>query len=143
MNRCHTTTMKKLLVVSSVLAAVSGIILVIGGIWGICFTYTNIAREKIVTPADASIPGQQVLGPLTLKSQADIIREHALKTTGGRTYAEMPREDANRNLWVTATTLITALHLGILTYVFSGLIILFGIISMWTGFIFYILSRKK
>ena len=48
--------MKKMLKISSVLATVAGIVLAIGGIWGITFTYENIAQEKIVTPADAKIP---------------------------------------------------------------------------------------
>lgn len=135
--------MKKLLHISAVVAIVAGIVLVAGGTWGVAFTYKNIAQEKIVTPADAAIPDKPVLGPLTLKAQADIIREHVLETTGGKTYAEMSREDANRNLWVTATTLTTALNLGILTYVFSGLILLLGCISIWTGFVFYVLSRKN
>ncbi len=120
-----------------------GIVLVVGALWGISFTYKNIVQEKIVTPEDSSVPNQLVRGPFTLKAQADIIREHVLKITEGKTYAEMPREDSNRNLWVTATTLTTALNLGILTYVFSGLILLFGSISIWTGIVFYALSRKK
>ncbi|HEY4505079.1 MAG TPA: hypothetical protein VJG67_00055 [Candidatus Paceibacterota bacterium] len=157
--------MKKLLVLSSTLAVVAGLVLVAGSIWGIYFTYSNIARENIITPADASIPGKPVRGPFTLKAQADIIREHTLETTGGKTFAEMPRQipqvDENgtqvigadgkpvmvpntaRDIWITATTLITALNLGILTYVFSGLILLFGLISIWTGIIFYNLSRKQ
>lgn len=135
--------MKKLLKISSVLAIGAGILLIIGGIWGITFTYKNIAQEKIVTPADSSIPEKPVRGPFTLKAQADIIREHTLKTTGGKTYAEMAREDTNRPLWITATTLTTALNLGILTYVFSGLILLFGCISIWTGVIFYALSKRS
>ncbi len=134
--------MRKLLKISSALAIIAGIFLVIGGIWGMAFTYKNIAQEKIVTPADASIPEKSVRGPFTLKAQADIIREHVLKTTGGKTYAEMPREDTNRNLWITATTLTTALNLGIITYVFSGLILLLGCISIWTGIIFRALSRR-
>ncbi len=124
------------------LAIVAGVVLVAGGIWGICFTYKNIAQEKIVTPADSSIPEKPVRGPLTLKAQTDIIREHALKITGGKTYAEMSREDTNRPLWITVTTLTTALNLGILTYVFSGLILLFGCISIWTGIVFYALSKR-
>ena len=157
--------MKKLLVLSSTLAVVAGLVLVAGSIWGIYFTYSNIARENIITPADASIPGKPVRGPFTLKAQADIIREHTLETTGGKTFAEMPRQIAKvdengnqiigsdgkpvmvpntaRDIWITATTLITALNLGILTYVFSGLILLFGLISIWTGIIFYNLSRKQ
>ena len=156
--------MKKLLNVSSLLAIFAGVIMVIGGIWGILFIYNNVAGENITTPADASIPGVAVRGPLTLKAQADIIRTHVLKTTGGKTYSEMPSKipklDQNgkpvldekgmpvtvsndaRNIWITATTLITALDLGIITYVFSGLILLIGLISIWTGIVFCALSRK-
>ncbi|MBP6866234.1 MAG: hypothetical protein KBC12_01685 [Candidatus Pacebacteria bacterium] len=157
--------MKKLLNASSVLAIIAGLVLVAGGVWGIGFTYKNIKVENITTPPDASMPGKQVVGPLTLKSQADVIRMHTLKTTGGKTYAEMPRQieklDENgqpvlgtdgkavmvpntaRDIWITATTLTTALHLGILTYVFSALVILFGLISLWTGFIFCKLAKKQ
>ena len=155
---------KKLLNLSACLAVVVGIILIIGAVWGVCFTYKNISREKIVTPSDASIPEKPVLGPLTLKSEADIIREHTLHTTGGKTFAEMPRQiqkmdengnpvvdkDGNpvmvantaRDIWITATALTTALNLGIVTYVFSGFIFLFGLISIWTGIVFFILAKK-
>jgi len=157
--------MKKLLVTSSVLAILAGIVLVAGGIWGIYFTYKNVANEKIVTPKDSAIPEKPVRGVLTLKAQADIIREHTLRMTGGKTFSEMPRQisklddsgkpllDAEgnpvmvantaRDIWITATTLITALHLGVLTYIFSGMVLLFGFISIWTGIVFYALSRER
>lgn len=157
--------MKKLLVISSILAILAGIILVTGGGWGIYFTYKNIARENIITPKDSAIPEQPVRGPLTLKTQADIIRKHTLRITNGKTFAEMPRQvpeinedgspvlDAEgkavmvpntaRDIWITATTLITALNLGILTYILSGMITLFGFISIWTGVVFWALSRER
>lgn len=157
--------MKKLFRVSGVTAVLTGVVLIVGGGWGVWFTYQNVARERIMTPADAAIPERDVRGPFTLKAQADIIREHTLKTTGGKTFAEMPRQvpklDENgspifdaegkpvmvsntaRDIWITATALITALHLGILTYVFSGLIALLGFISIWTGVVFYALSRER
>lgn len=156
--------MKKLLQFSSIFAIVCGIILVLGSLWGIKFTYENVAREKIVTPEDASIPKAPVRGPFTLMSQAEVIRMHTLKSTLGKTYAEMPRQIAvfdkdgmpvldekgqqimapntARDLWITATALTTALNLGIITYVFSGLILLFGLISIWTGVVFLALSKK-
>jgi hypothetical protein len=135
--------MKKILTLSSFLATIAGIVMILGGMWGIVFTYKNVAREQITTPPDASIPSTPVRGPFTLKSQADIIRHHVLEATGGKTYSQMPQkiqkmdqngnpvlDDAGapvmvsndaRNIWVTATTLTTALNLAIITYVFSGL----------------------
>lgn len=156
--------MKKILFVSSFFAIITGLVLVGGGIWGITFTYKNVARENITTPDDASIPRVPVRGPFTLKSQTDIIRVHTLRMTEGKTFSEMPRQipklDENgqqilgedgkpvmtantaRDIWITATTLITALNLGIFAYVFAGFPILFGLFSIWTGIIFYALSRK-
>lgn len=157
-------TNQKVLVVSSVVSILTGLLLIAGGAWGIVFTYTNVARENIMTPKDASLPERPVRGPLTLKAQADIIRTHTLKMTEGKTYAEMPRQvpkinedgtpvldmegkpimapNTARDTWITATALTTALHLGILTYVFSGLILLFGCVSLWTGAVFFALSRE-
>lgn len=157
--------MKKLLHFSSWLAIVTGAILIAGGVWGITFTYKNIVQENIVTPADAAIPEKPVRGPLTLRAQAEIIRTHTLKATENKTFAEMPRQipkvdengqpvvDADgkpvmvpniaRDIWITATTLTTALNLGLLTYVFSGLVILLGLISVWTGFVFRALGKER
>lgn len=148
--------MKNILKVSSVFAIIAGVLLVVGGLWAICFTYQNVAQEKIITPDDASIPSTPVRGPLTLKSQSDIIREHTLKSTNGLTYAEMPRQietigdegqsvmipNTARDIWITSTTLRTALNLGIVTYVFSAFMILFGLISIWTGYVFRKLTKK-
>lgn len=157
--------MKKLLSFSSVFAISAGVILLIGGLWGISFTYKNIARENITTPADAPIGQKKVRGPFTLKAQADIIREHTLKMTGGKTYSEMPREipkldekgnqvlgvdgkplmvpNTLRDVWVTVMALTTSLNLAIFAYFFSALIILFGFISLWTGIVFCKLGRNR
>ena len=157
--------MKKMLTVTAILAIVAGVIMVGGGVFGIVFTYKSVAQEKIITPEDASIPKTPVLGPLTLKAQADIIREHTLETTGGKVFAEMPRQiqkldaDSNpildadgkpvmtantaRDMWITATTLTTALNLGIVTYVFSALVLFLGLVSIWLGIVFYALGKQK
>lgn len=127
--------MKKLLNISAVVTAIIGIALVVGGIWGMCLTYRNIARENIVTPADASIPEKPVRGPFTLKAQADIIRYHTLAMTGGQTFAEMDRTDSTRDIWITATTLATALNMGILAYATCGLVVLFGLFLLWVAIV--------
>ena len=156
--------MRRLLKISSVLAILVGVIVVIAGIWAAVFTYQNIAREKIVTPSDASIPNAAVRDPLTLMSQAEIIRHHTLTTTNDQTYAEMPTQvakvdasgsavldkdgkpvmiaNAARNIWVTATTLTTALNLGIMAYALSGFAVLFGLVLIWAGLVASALSRR-
>ncbi len=156
--------MKKLLKISFVLAITVGVVLVFGALWGITFTYNNVAREKIITPADASIPDTPVRGPLTLKSQSDIIRTHTLKITGGQTYSQMPRQipkldikgspildekgkpvmvsNDGRDIWIEATALTTAINLGMITYAFFGLVLLFGLISIWTGIVFRSLGKR-
>lgn len=157
--------MKKILGLSSFLAITAGIIMIGSGVWGIIFTYQNVVREQITTPADASIPDTLVRGPLTLKSQADIIRKHVLETTGDKTFSQMPqkiqKQDAKGNLvidekgapvmvsndartiWITATTLMTALNLAIIAYAFSGLVIFIGLISIWIGIVFRALKKYK
>lgn len=156
--------MKKLLKTSAVLAVVTGIVVIAGGVGGIAFTYNKIAQENIVTPKDSALPEIPVRGPLSLKTQADIMRVHMLKMTGGKTYAEMPRQipqldkagkpvlDAQgkevmvpntaRDTWVTYTALTTALNLGILTYGVSALAIVVGLVSLWTGLVLYYFSKK-
>jgi hypothetical protein len=156
--------MKKLLNFTSFLAMFAGGVMVVVGAWGICFTYQNVSKENIVTPSDASIPGKHVRGPMSLKSQADVVRKHTLEMSGGLTYAEMPRqvqkkdewgnpvfndfgepvmvENEARNTWVTATAITTALNLGIVTYMLSGLVLFLGLVSMWTGYVFLRLKKK-
>lgn len=155
--------MNKIHIVSILLILVLGIIMFAGGVWGIFFTYKNVQKENIVTPKDATIPNTKVGGPLSLYSQTKIIREHTLKITGGKTYAEMPQQvpkldqDGNtvlndkgevimiandaRNIWITATTLITALNLGIMAYAFSILIFILGIIFILNSIVLFGLKK--
>lgn len=150
---------KKLLKCVAVLSITLGIILIISGFWGAFFVYKSVVQENIVTSADASIPGKPVRGPFTLKAQADVIREHTLKTTGGKTYAQMPRqikkldennqpvldetglpimsENTSRSIWITATTLTTALYIGILSYAFCALVVVLGCFMTSIAIVFY------
>ena len=156
--------MRKLLLVSFWISFIAGLLLLVGGIFGLYFTYANVARENITTPPDASIPSKPVRGPLTLKAQADVIRKHTLASTGGKTFAEMPRqiekldadgnpvlgadgksvmvENTARNMWVTATTLTTALNTAIFAYAFSAFLILFGILLLLDSFVVRAMGKR-
>lgn len=155
--------MKSALMVSAVVMVVIGIGLMTGGFAGFCFTYISVAQERIVTPDDAVIPNTPVRGPLTLLAQANIIREHMLKQAKGLTYSEMPREipklDADgkpvvddngkavmtpntaRTTWVTATTLMSALHLGVLSYAFAAFVVFMGFVFALMGIMLFSFRR--
>lgn len=127
--------MKALKKLTAFIGIVVGLGLMAGGVWGISFTYQSIAAENIVTPADASIPEAAVRGPMTLMSQIDIIRHHTFASTGDRTYAEMSR-DEDRSIWITATTLNTALYQGVMAYGLSAIAIANGLFMFLVGLVF-------
>src|SRR4051794_8499724 len=65
----------------------------------------TLADERIVSAEDADIPLVPVTGPAEAKAQADAIKGHMLKTTNGKTYAELDRNDPNRALYLNSITL--------------------------------------
>lgn len=119
--------------------------------------------ENIVTPDDAVFPQVPVRGPMSMWAQADIIEHHQLDSTEGLRYSEMPRQvpsvdeagnpvlgedgepvmvpNAARASWINATTLTTALNLGLLAYALSALALVVGITMVASGVTF--LSLRK
>ena len=147
------------------LVIVSGIVLIASGLSGIFFTYQKVGQEKIITPEDASLSQVPVRGPFSLKAQAGVIREHTLSMTDGKTYAEMPRSvakldaDGNvmvgadgtpvmtantaRDIWITATTLTTALYLAMFAYAFFGFIVISGLVLVIIGVACHLSMKAK
>jgi hypothetical protein len=152
------------LLTAGILAMVVGFGSMAGGIFGAWYTYDHAVAQDVVTPDDAAIPETPVRGPFTMWDQADIITHHQLESTGGLYYAQMDRTvpqldesgapvlDENgeavmvpneaRASWITATTLTTALGMGILAYALSGLAIAVGVTLMVVGFVFLYLRKK-
>ncbi|HLF60466.1 MAG TPA: hypothetical protein VI980_04740 [Acidimicrobiia bacterium] len=152
------------LLISGILAMVVGFGAMAGGLFGVWYTWDQAVAQDVVTPDDAAIAETAMRGPFTMWAEADIINTHQLENTGGLYYAQMDRMvpqvdesgaavlDANgdpvlvpnevRASWVTATTLITALGLGILSYTVSGLAIAVGFALMVTGFVFLYLRKR-
>ena len=131
----------KLLTIVAILAFVVGGFSVIGGLGGAVYTYQQAAAENVTTTGDAAIADTPVRGPLTMWAQADIITEHQLDTTDGQRFAEMDREDPVRASWFDATTLTTALSLGIISYAFSAFAIAMGAMMILIGLVIHRLRR--
>jgi len=72
------------------------------------------------------VAGETVDTGKEAKCFADYMRVHTLEASGGKTYAEMPQDSPERNIWVTETALTTALY----TSYFAENVALFAIIVM-------------
>jgi hypothetical protein len=152
------------LLLAGILALVVGFGSTAGGIFGAWYTWDQAVAQNVVTPDDAAIPETPVRGPFTMWAQADIITQHQLEGTEGLYYSEMDRTvpliDENgeavldetgeavmvpneaRASWLTATTLTTALSLGVLSYALAAFAIVVGITLIVVGFVFLQIRRK-
>ena len=152
------------LAIAGVMALVVGFGSLVGGAFGIWYTYDQAVAQDVVTPDDAAIPETPVRGPFTMWAQSDIITHHQLESTEGLYYSQMDRTvpqldesgaavldengevvmvpNAARATWVTATTLTTALGLGIVSYALSGFALAMGITLIVIGYTFLHIRKK-
>ena len=92
-----------------------------------------LAAERIVTPADSDIPNAPVTGAAEAKAQSDVIWKHIMAQTGGKTYAELGKDDPLRATYLQAVTLRTALMESYLAFKVSDLVIGMGMIVTFLG----------
>jgi hypothetical protein len=155
---------------SSVVLILFGAGSIVIGSLGFFEVRDTIARENITATPDAEEigvdlePGEEIDTGAEAKEFAEIIRTHALEATGGRTYAEMgryltpegeetddeaeaaldengnPEQNGTRNLWVTATSLTTALNTAYLAEQVALFSIVMGVALLLTGIGFLVLT---
>ncbi|HEX5335866.1 MAG TPA: aromatic ring-opening dioxygenase LigA [Propionicimonas sp.] len=94
-----------------------GAVMIIAGAvtWGM--VSTKLAAENITVSADAPIlAGAKVTGPIEAFVQADVINGHALKATGGKTYAELGKEDPLRATAMNGSFLRSSLFTSVIAF---------------------------
>lgn len=166
--RVHTESVdyKKswLLLVAGIVALAVGFGSMIGGTFGVWYTWNQATVQDVTTPSDAVIPEADVRGPLTMWAQSDIITQHQLNRTEGLYYAQMPGQvpqldengqavigengepvmiqNAARASWINATALTTALSVGILSYALSAMALAVGLTLVFAGFVFLHIRKR-
>ncbi|PFG39870.1 hypothetical protein ATJ97_2390 [Georgenia soli] len=76
--------------VTGLVAIIAGALFVIAGGATWALITTNLAKENVTVAEDSKfLPGDDVNGPFSAFAQAQVINEHALHATEGRTYAEL------------------------------------------------------
>jgi hypothetical protein len=111
----------------------TGAVLLVVGIDAKDQVRTELAAENITTPDDATIPGVPVDSAETAMSQAEIIQDHTLEATEGRTWADMDREDPQRPFYLQAASLRTALMSSYLAFKLADLVTGLGALFLALG----------
>jgi ABC-type sugar transport system permease subunit len=138
-----TTRGDKRVALLGLLVAVLGLIMVVAGgvTW---FTVQSaLADEKITVSEDADrFAGDAVDGPFTAYAEADIIEKHALEATGGKTYAELDREDPARETVMTGSFLRASLFTSVVSFGVAAMAVVLGLVLMVIGYALRRLARE-
>jgi hypothetical protein len=113
---------------------VFGVILIAAGIGTWVVVSNTLAEQNITVADDADCrAGATVAGPLEAYCQAQVIQKHTLEATGGKTYAELDREDPLREVAMNSSFLQASLFTSIVAFGVAGLAALSGILFILLG----------
>jgi hypothetical protein len=120
--------------VVAILLYIAGAVLLVGGA-GTWYTVSNqLAAENITVTDDAPCQqGQDVNGPIEAFCMAEIINTHALEATGGKTYAELDREDPLRAVAQSASFLRASLFTSVVAFGVAAFAMGMGLLSILIG----------
>ena len=128
-------------VIAWIVIAMGALMLVAGGVtW---FTVqSQLTDEKITVSEDAAMfAGEPVNGPLTAYAEANVIEKHALEASGGKTYAEMERDDPNRQTVMTASFLRASLFTSVVAFGVALMAAGLGIVLILLGVALLVVRR--
>jgi len=113
---------------------VVGVIFAVAGVVTYVMVANELKAEKITVSEDAAnFAGQDVTGPFTAYAEAEVINKHALEATGGKTYAELDREDPARTTAMQASFLRASLFTSVVAFGVAALATVLGIVLVLIG----------
>ena len=129
---------------SGIIIAIIGAIMFVGGASTWVLIQNQLSAENIVVAEDASsFAGSKVNGPFTAYAQAEIINKHALEASGGKTYAELDREDPVRAVVMNGSFLRASLFTSVLAFGVSAMAMGLGLVQVLGGVALHKLGRHE
>ncbi len=123
---------------------VVGAIFAVAGVVTYFVVSNELANENITVSEDATyFAGKDVTGPFTAYSEAETISKHALEATGGKTYAELDREDPLRETAMQASFLRASLFTSVVAFGVAALAAVLGIMLVLIGWELRSLGRRQ
>lgn len=119
---------------TSLASIVLGALLILGGATTWIVVSSTLSDQNITVADDAScLAGDEVNGPFSAYCEAKIIGQHALDATGGKTYAELDREDPLRQVAQSAAFLQSSLFTSVVAFGVAAMAIMIGALFILIG----------
>ncbi len=118
----------------AMIMVVAGVVFALAGVVAYIAVEQTLADQKITVADDADMfAGKAVNGPFTAYSQAMTIGKHAQEIAGGKTYAELPQDDPNRDTVMTASFLQASLFTSVVAFGVSAMAAVIGLLLILLG----------
>jgi hypothetical protein len=128
----------------AIISIVVGGFLMVAGAVTYALVHRELSDQHITVSEDAKHnAGKDVAGPFTAYSQAMAIKSHAEKIGGGKTYAELPQDDPNRQSVMTASFLQASLFTSVVAFGVAALVVGLGIMFILMGLAFLGLVKRQ
>lgn len=122
---------------------IGAVMIVAGAVtWGM--VSTKLAAENITVSADAPmLAGAKVTGPIEAFVQADVINHHALTATGGKTYAELGKDDPLRATAMNGSFLRSSLFTSVIAFGVALFAAGVGVLAIVIGWALNLLGSRE
>jgi hypothetical protein len=128
--------------VLGVLVTIAGVILAVAGVVVYVIVSMTLSDQRITVSDDAShFGGQRISQPWQAYAQANVIDKHAQKISGGKTYAELPQDDPNRDTVMTASFLQASLFTSVVAFGVAAMAFGIGIVLVLVGWALWVVGR--
>ena len=121
--------------VASLTAIVVGIVMAVAGVLTWVVVGNTLSDQKITVSQDADcLAGDDVNGPFSAYCQAMVINKHTMGITGGKTYAELAKDDPNRATAMDSAFLQASLFTSVVAFGVAAMAFVLGIVVTLIGF---------
>ncbi|WP_328465775.1 aromatic ring-opening dioxygenase LigA [Actinoplanes sp. NBC_00393] len=129
--------------VIAILLMLAGLVMVVAGATTWFTVQSQLADERITVSEDADwFAGEKIDGPLTAYAEAQIIEKHALESSGGKTYAELDREDPARQTVMNGSFLRASLFTSVVSFGIAAMAMGLGVVIALIGYAQFLLARS-
>lgn len=127
----------------ALLLMLAGLVMVAAGAATWFTVQSQLADERITVSEDADwFAGDKIDGPLTAYSEAQVIEKHALEASGGKTYAELDREDPARATVMNGSFLRASLFTSVVSFGIAAMAAGLGVVIALIGYALFLVARR-